>query len=63
MVARDTRFALGGLLVMAGIIPLGIAILGSAGTGGLGLLLNFGGTGLLLCFAGFLLVGNALFED
>jgi hypothetical protein len=60
--ARDLRFGLGGLLVMLGSIPLGIAILGSM-AGGAGLLFSFGTAGLLLGFAGFLLIGNALFKE
>lgn len=63
MVSRETEFAIGGLLILASLIPISIAILGSFPSLSLGLIVNFGGLGLVLGFLGFYLVGTALFRN
>ena len=62
MVSRETEFALGGLLVLASLIPISIAILGNIPLLNIGLLTNFGGLGLGIGFLGFYLIGLALFR-
>ena len=63
MVSQESQFAIGGTLVLTSIIPIAIAILGSFPALNLGLLINFGGIGLAIGFAGFYLVGLALFRN
>ena len=63
MVSREIEFAIGGLLLLAALFPLSIAILGNYPMLNLGLLINFGGIGLLVGFLGFLLIGTALFKN
>ena len=63
MVSRETEFALGGLLVLASLIPITIAILGNTPLLNIGLLTNFGGLGLCIGFIGFYLMGFALFRS
>lgn len=63
MIHRVSEFALGGFLILAGLIPIGIGILGSVPTLNLGLVFNFGGIGLVLGLLGFYLVGDALFRS
>ena len=63
MIHRATEFALGGFLILASLIPLGIGILGGVPTFNLGLIFNFGGIGLVLGLFGFYLVGDALFRS
>jgi len=61
--SRETEFAIGGLLILASLIPISIAMLGSFPILSLGLFVNFGGFGLILGFLGFYLVGTALFRN
>jgi len=63
VVSRETEFAIGGLLILASLIPTSIAIQGIFPTLSLGLILNFGGLGLILGFLGFYMVGTALFRS
>jgi len=63
VVSRETEFAIGGLFILASLIPISIAILGSFPSLILGLIVNFGGLGLVLGFLGFYLVGTALFRN
>jgi hypothetical protein len=63
VVSRETEFAIGGLLILASLIPISIAIQGIFPTLSLGLIVNFGGLGLILGFLGFYLVGTALFRS
>jgi len=62
MVSREVEFALGGTLILASLIPLGIAVLGSIPSLNFGLLVNFGGLGIAIGFIGFFLIGQALFR-
>ncbi len=62
MVSREAEFGIGGTLILASLIPLGIAILGNMPLLNLGLLVNFGGMGILMGFIGFFLIGLALFR-
>ena len=62
MVSREIEFAIGGTLVLASMIPVGIAIFGSMPSLNLGLVVNFGGMGIAMGFIGFFLVGLALFR-
>ncbi|MGD9395247.1 MAG: hypothetical protein PVJ05_02345 [Candidatus Thorarchaeota archaeon] len=62
MVSREVEFAIGGTLILAGLIPLEIAIIGNIPSLNLGLLVNFGGIGIAMGFIGFFLVGLALFQ-
>ena len=63
MVSRETEFGIGGALVLASLIPIAIAILGSFPTLNPGLIINFGAIGIILGFIGFYLVGTALFRS
>jgi len=63
VVSRETEFAIGGLLILASLIPISIAIQGIFSTLSLRLIVNFGGLGLILGFLGFYLVGTALFRN
>jgi hypothetical protein len=62
VVSREIEFAFGGLLILAGLIPIAIVILGSIPILNLGLIINFCGIGLVLGLLGFYLIGTALFR-
>jgi hypothetical protein len=63
LVSREIEFAIGGLFILIGLIPLEIAIIGNIPTLNLGLLTNFGGIGLALGFLGFYMIGSAFFRN
>lgn len=62
MVSREIEFAAGGFLVLTSLIPLAIAIIQNISVLNIGLLINIGGLGLCIGFAGFYLMGSALFR-
>ena len=49
--------------MLVSIISVAIAVIGSFPAVNVGVLINFGGTGLATGFAGFYLIGIALFRD
>lgn len=61
--SREVTFAIGGALIIAGLIPIAIAILASVPVLNMGLLGNFGGIGIVLCFLGFYLIGTTIFDS
>lgn len=63
MVSRATEFAIGGMLILVSLIPIGISILANVPQFYLGIIIDFGGLGVILGFLGFYLMGTALFAS
>jgi hypothetical protein len=63
VVSKATEFAVGGMLILVSLIPIGISILASVPQLYLGVIIDFGGLGVILGFLGFYLMGTALFRS